>query len=152
MVKCQSSEMRNGHVRQSEPGVYEVAGDNVRLTYHPRLVELSDGTRLVHESQGGTLSSVWAGDLGDLYVEVVHLGDGPVGGELVAVIPDDETVLLGDLYSPDLPASVPRAWPEAVDLALGLTSATTIILSTVGPVERDELEAFHQRLLGVMHG
>lgn len=151
MVKCQSSEMRNGHVRQSEPGVYEVAGDDLRLTYRPRLVELSDGTQLAHESQDGTLASVWAADLGGLYVEVVHLGDGPIGGELVTVVPDDDTVLLGDLYSPDVPASVPQEWPEAVDLALGLTTATTRILTTAGPVERDELEAFHQRLLGVMH-
>jgi len=152
MVKCQSSEMSHGSVRESEPGVYEVAGDELSLTYRPRLVKLDDGTELAHESQGGTLASVWAGDLGGLYVEVVHLGDGPVGGELVAVVPDAETVLVGDLYTPDNPASVPMSWPEAVDLALGLTTESTRILATAGPVERDELEAFHQRLLGVMHG
>ena len=40
---------------------------------------------------------MWATDLGDRYVEVVHLGHGPEGGELVLVVPDADTVALGDL-------------------------------------------------------
>ena len=59
-----------------------VTGDERTLTYRPRLVTLSDDTTIEHESRGGTLSSVWAGDLGGRYVEVAHLGHGPEGGEL----------------------------------------------------------------------
>lgn len=112
---------------------------------------LADGSTVAHESQGGELSSVWATDLGDCYVEVVYLGDGPVGGELVVVVPGDDTVVIGDLYpGPELTEVTP-SWAEAVDLAVGLTTTDTTILTTYGPVTRDELDAAHQRLLGVLN-
>lgn len=128
-----------------------VEGTESTLTYDPRRVSLSDGTTVAHETQGGELSSVWASDLGDCYVEVVFLGDGPVGGELVVVVPDDDTVIIGDLYpGPDLTEVTP-SWAEAVDLAVGLTTADTTILTTYGPVTRNELDEAHQRLLGVLN-
>lgn len=143
--------MRDVSIGASEPDAFEVSGLTRHLTYLPRVVTLDDGTEIAHESQGGSLSSVWAGDLGDRYVEVVHLGDGPVGGELVLVVPDLDTVALGDLYTAEAPAATAE-WAAAVDLALGLVTADTTIFSSDGPVSRDELEAFHQRLLGVLHG
>jgi hypothetical protein len=150
MVKCQSSEVPVVGESQAEPGAYEVSGSERVLTYRPREVTLDDGTLIAHESQGGTLSSVWATDLGDRYVEVAYLGDGPVGGELVLVVPDQDVVVIGDLYATD-PAAATIGWAEAVDLTLGLTTVTTTILSSSGPVARDDLEAFHQRLLGVLY-
>lgn len=129
-----------------------IEGTDSALTYTPRGVTLSDGSVVAHESQGGDLSSVWATDLGDCYVEVVYLGDGPEGGELVVVVPGDDTVILGDLFpGPDL-TSVTPSWAEAVDLAVGLTTASTTILTSYGQVSRDELDAGHQRLLGVLNG
>ena len=129
-----------------------VTGDVHTLTYRPRRVTLSSGTFVMHESRGGTLSSVWAHDLGGRFVEVVHLGDGPIGGELVLVVPDVDVVAIGDLYTP-LPPPAPRpSWPAAVDLVVGLTTPRTRILTSTGFVSREELEAFHQRLLGLLHG
>jgi len=130
---------------------YEVSGSERTLTYWPRRVVIDDGTEIVHESRGGSLASAWATDLGNRYVEVIHVGDGPVGGELVLVVPDLDLVALGDLYRANPDAATPT-WAEAVDLTLGLTTLTTKILSSSGSVARDELEAFHQRLLGVLHG
>ncbi len=81
--KCQSSE-----VPDTAAFEHLVTGSERTLTYRPRRVTTDDGTEIVHESLGGTLASAWAGDLGDLYVEVIHLGAGPTGGELVLVVPD----------------------------------------------------------------
>lgn len=149
LVKCQSNGVT--HVNTDRDAV-AIEGDDSTLTYGPRSVTLTDGSVVAHESQGGGLSSVWAIDLGDCYVEVVYLGDGPVGGELVVVVPGDDTVIIGDLYpGPDL-AKVKPSWAEAVDLAVGLTTESTTILTTYGQVSRDELDAGHQRLLGVLNG
>ncbi len=146
--KCQSSEVAD--IAEFEGGC-TVSGSERTLTYRPRRISIDDGTEIAHESLGGSLASAWAGDLGDRYVEVIHVGDGPSGGELVLVVPDLDTVVLGDLYATSADGATPT-WAEAVDLALGLTTVTTTILSSAGPVTRDELEAFHQRLLGVLHG
>lgn len=130
---------------------YEVGGTERTLTYFPRRVTIDDGTEIVHESLGGTLVSAWAGDLGDQYVEVIHVGDGPCGGELVLVVPDLNVIVIGDLYAAS-PAGATPTWAAAVDLTLGLTTLSTKILSSSGLVTRDELEAFHQQLLGVLYG
>ena len=47
---------------------------------------------------------------------------------------------------------VEREVHAAVDLAVGLTRPTTRILTADGEISRDDLETFHQRLLGVLHG
>jgi hypothetical protein len=128
-----------------------ITGAERALTYGPREITLDDGTRLAHSSRGGDLESVWAGDLGDLYVEVVHLGDGPAGGELILVVPSQDLVVIGDLFDPE-PATVPPSWPVVVDLVLGLLTATTTVHTTHGDIDRDRLETFHQELLGHLHG
>lgn len=148
MVKCQSSEME-GIVVEGDSVV--VSGDERTLTYRPRLVTVSDGTTVEHETQGGSLSSVWATDLGDCYVEVVHLGHGPQGGELVLVVPGADTVVLGDLAGDDVSGATAE-WAGAIDLAIGLARPDSHILTSDGAIKRDELEDFHQRLLGVLHG
>lgn len=159
MVKCQSSEVAG--IRETGDGIVVVEGGEHTLTYSPRLVTLDDGTSIAHESQGGEMSSVWATDLGgDMFVEVAHLGDGPVGGELVMTITYigmDETlryVTIGDLWADELPAEVPPSWPVAVDLALGLMDGQArLIGSNAGaPLTKDDVEDLHQRLLGARHG
>ncbi|WP_159541027.1 hypothetical protein [Aeromicrobium sp. 9AM] len=144
-------------IRTNDDGAIVVEGTERSLTYTPRLVTLDDGTTVAHESQGGEMSSVWAADLGGgWFVEVAHLGDGPVGGELVMTatfIGLDETVryvAIGDLWADELPANVPPSWPVAVDLALGLMEGQVQILGA--DVTKDDVETLHQRLLGALHG
>ena len=144
-------------IQTNDDGSIVVEGTERSLTYLPRLITLDDGTTVAHESQGGEMSSVWATDLGgDWFAEVAHLGDGPVGGELVMTVTHiglDETVryvTIGDLWADDLPAHVPPSWPVAVDLALGLMDGEVHVL---GPgITKDDVETVHQRLLGALHG
>jgi hypothetical protein len=129
-----------------------IHGNDSALTYTPRALTFSDGQTIAHESQGGTLSSVRAFDLGDCYVEIVYLGDGPRGGELTVVVPGDDVVIVGDLYPGPEVSDVSPSWAEAVDLAIGLTTESTTIHTSHGQVTRDELDAAHQRLLGILNG
>lgn len=144
-------------IQTNADGAIVVEGAEQTLTYTPRLVTLDDGTTVAHESQGGEMSSVWAVDLGgDWFVEVAHLGDGPVGGELVMTVTHiglDETVryvAIGDLWADELPPDVPPSWPVAVDLALGLMEGEVHILGA--DITKDDVETLHQRLLGALHG
>lgn len=144
-------------IRETSGGHVIVDGGERSLTYTPRLVTLDDGTKIAHESQGGEMSSVWAADLGgNFFVEVAHLGDGPVGGELVMTVTYigiDETlryVAIGDLWADELPAEVPLSWPVAVDLALGLMDGDVRLIGT--DITKDDVETLHQRLLGALHG
>ncbi|MEJ7636249.1 hypothetical protein [Aeromicrobium sp.] len=142
---------------ETEPGAYRVSGITRSLTFRPRLVTLDDGTTIAHESQGGAMSAAWAIDLGDgVFVEIAHLGDGPVGGELVMTVtnidPDgtQRHVAIGDLWADELPEHVPTSWPVAVDLALGLLDGEAQV---IGPgITKDDIETLHQRLLGALHG
>lgn len=151
--KCQSNGVT--HVKTERDGIV-IKGSESSLTYSPRAVTLSDGTTITHESQGGSLSSVWATDLGDCYVEVVYVGDGPNGGELVVVVPADDVIIVGDLYPAgsdlDGPGDVPPTWPGAVDLAMGLTTTTTTVLTSHGQITREEFDDSHQQLLGAVNG
>jgi hypothetical protein len=144
-------------ISETADGLVVVQGRERSLTYTPRLVTLDDGTTVAHESRGGEMSSVWATDLGGgFFVEVAHLGDGPVGGELVMTVTWiglDETrryVAVGDLYATEVPDVVPPSWPAAVDLALGLMDRGVELLGT--DATKDDVETFHQRLLGALHG
>lgn len=155
LVKCQSSDVRD--IRTNADGGIVVEGDERSLTFTPRLVTLDDGTTVAHESQGGDMSSVWAADLGGGYfVEVAHLGDGPVGGELVMTVTHigmDQTlrfVAIGDLWAAELPERVSPSWPVAVDLALGLMDGEAQLLGS--GITKADVEALHQRLLGALHG
>jgi hypothetical protein len=146
-----------GGIKDSGDGTVVVEGAERSLTYTPRLVTLDDGTTVAHESRGGEMSSVWAADLGGgFFVEVAHLGDGPVGGELVMTVTYiglDETlryVTIGDLWADELPAHVPASWPVAVDLALGLMDGAVRIVGA--DISKADVEALHQRLLGALHG
>jgi hypothetical protein len=144
-------------ISETADGLVVVQGRERSLTYSPRLVTLDDGTTVAHASRGGEMSSVWATDLGGgFFVEVAHLGDGPVGGELVMTVTwiglheTRRYVAVGDLYATEVPDVVPPGWPAAVDLALGLMDGRVELLGT--DATKDDVEAFHQRLLGALHG
>lgn len=144
-------------IQTNDDSTITVTGTERSLTYAPRLITLDDGETVAHESQGGEMSSVWAADLGGgWFVEVAHLGDGPLGGELVMTVTFiglDETlryVAIGDLWADELPSHVPPSWPVAVDLALGLMEGEVQILGA--DITKDDVETLHQRLLGALHG
>lgn len=144
-------------IRETPGGHVIVDGGERSLTYTPRLVTLDDGTTVAHESQGGDMAAVWAIDLGgNFFVEIAHLGDGPVGGELVMTVTYigiDQTlryVAIGDLWADELPAEIPPSWPVAVDLALGLMDGDVRLIGT--DKTKADVETLHQRLLGALHG
>jgi hypothetical protein len=149
-------------IKDSGDGTVIVEGADRTLVYTPRQVTLDDGTTIAHESQGGDMASVWAADLGgDFFAEVAHLGDGPIGGELVMTVTYiglDETlryVAIGDLWADELPDHVPASWPVAVDLALGLLDGDVRLIGTPRvdpPLTKGDVETLHQRLLGALHG
>lgn len=68
-------------------------------------------------------------DLGGRRVEIVHLGRGHTGGDLLVVVPDAGVVFAGDLidatggpwFGPD---SFPHEWPATLDGLIGLLTAT----------------------------
>ncbi|MFO6451209.1 MULTISPECIES: hypothetical protein [unclassified Aeromicrobium] len=131
-------------------GAIEVVDGDQVLVYTPYAVTAPDGTTVAHESRGGSMASVWAGAVGEAFVEVSHLGHGPEGGELVMVVTRPghaPEVALGALVTDEVPADVPETWPAAVDLAIGLIAGDTLDSGT-----KDDVEDFHQRLLGVWFG
>jgi len=133
-----------------DDGTIEVVDGDQVLVYTPYAVTAPDGSTIAHESRGGAMAAVWATSVGETFVEVSHLGDGPEGGELVMVVTrpgHTPEVALGALVTDEIPATVPDSWPAAVDLALGL-----IVDETLDSGSKDDVEAFHQRLLGVWFG
>jgi hypothetical protein len=146
-----------GSIGVNDDGVVFIADDDLgTVLYEPRLVTLPDGTTIAHESRGGTLSSVAAIDHGEFFLEIAYLGDGPGGGELVmtASVPGRPVVsyvYLGDLWADEVPESVPESWPAAVDLAIGLLGPEALPVAGGAVITKDEVEAFHQRLLGVLY-
>lgn len=131
-------------------GKITVTEDDQVLVYTPYEVATSEGDIVAHESRGGELVGVWATSVGETFVEISHLGHGPAGGELVMVITEPGAapqVALGALVAEQVPTDVPPSWPVALDLALGL-----VIDDTLDGGSKDQIEAFHQRLLEVVHG
>jgi len=96
-----------------------------------------------------TFSSALTIDLGDRYVELVHPGRGHTAGDLVMRVPDADCVLAGDLVEQtddgDVPAygedCFPMEWPLTLDVVLGLTTASTVVVPGHGaPVDRGFVE------------
>jgi hypothetical protein len=146
-----------GSIGVNDDGVAFVAdAEHGTVLYEPRRVTLPDGTTIEHESQGGTLSAVAAVEHGEFFLEIAYLGDGPVGGELVMTVsvpsrPVASHVYLGDLWADEVPTRVPESWPAAVDLAIGLLGPEALPVAGGNVITKDDVEAFHQQLLGVLH-
>lgn len=94
-----------------------------------------------------TFSSALALDLGDRYVEVVHLGRGHTDGDAIVRVQDADVLFAGDLveesqerdgipgYGDDC---WPLEWPDTLDLLLGMATARTVVVPGHGaPVDRD---------------
>lgn len=146
MFNCQSSDVVDLQVRDN--GTIVVTSQDDSLVYTPYSVTAPDGTEVAHESRGGSLVGAWSTRVGDAFVEISYLGDGPQGGELVMVVSDASRthVALGALARGTIPAAIAPSWPAAVDLALGLVVDTTLDSGT-----KDDVDRFHQRLLAVAH-
>lgn len=85
-----------------------------------------------------TFSSAWATDLGDRYVEVVHLGRGHTAGDVLVRVPDADLLCAGDLlessaapsYGPDC---YPLDWGATLEQVSSLIGAGTIVVPGHGP-------------------
>ena len=92
-----------------------------------------------------TFSSTAVLDLGDRQLELVHPGRGHTDGDLVIRLPDVDVVLAGDLIEESGPPAYgddcwPMEWPLTLDIVLGLTTPTTVIVPGHGAVvDRDFL-------------
>ena len=113
----------------------------------PRAAALVEVEPVVPER---TFSSAISLDLGDRLVELVHPGRGHTSGDLVVRVPDADVVLAGDLVeeSTDRDAvpgfgddCYPMEWPLTLDVVLGLTTSSSVIVPGHGtPVDREFME------------
>lgn len=82
----------------------------------------------------GTLFSLIKGiDLGGIRVEALHTANGHTDGDVVAVIPQANVVLMGDLIEQGTDPwiddqSTLRTWPRAVDAGLGAAGDDTVFV------------------------
>ena len=90
-----------------------------------------------------TFSSAVAIDLGDRLVELVHPGRGHTSGDLVVRVPDVDVLVAGDLveestereHTPGFGADCyPMEWPLTLDILLGLTTSSSIVVPGHGAV------------------
>ena len=90
-----------------------------------------------------TFSSSSTIDLGDRYLELLHLGRGHTGGDLVVRVPDAACVFAGDLIeeSPDRDATpgfgddcFPLEWATTLDLLIGVLEPSSIVVPGHGTV------------------
>ncbi|MGO4256795.1 MBL fold metallo-hydrolase [Marmoricola sp. RAF53] len=94
-----------------------------------------------------TFSSALTLDLGDRVLELIHPGRGHTAGDLVVRVPDADVLLAGDLVEESAQRTAvpgfgadcfPMEWPTSLDLALTLTTASTVVVPGHGaPVDRD---------------
>lgn len=85
------------------------------------------------------LSSVWALDLGDRGVEVVHPGRGHTGGDVVVRVPDADVLLAGDLVEESAPPAYgpdcwPLEWAQTLQLVVSLLGPATAVVPGHGAV------------------
>ncbi len=98
-----------------------------------------------------TFSSAAVIDLGDRALELVHLGRGHTGGDLLVRVPDADVLLAGDLIeesesrdaTPGFGADCyPLEWPLTLDRALGLLTPGSVVVPGHGaPVGLDFVQA-----------
>jgi glyoxylase-like metal-dependent hydrolase (beta-lactamase superfamily II) len=103
------------------------------------------GTRVVVPDQ--TFSSAKVVDLGDRFVEVVHLGRGHTAGDAVVRVPEADVLYAGDLVEESaereaVPGfgedSFPLDWPATLDLLTGMVGEASVVLPGHGlPVDRE---------------
>jgi len=97
-----------------------------------------------------TFSSVWASELGDRYVEVVHLGRGHTAGDVLVRVPDADLVCAGDLIESSGPPSYgvdcyPLEWGATLEQVSSLIGTGTVVVPGHGPPV-DKAFVLEQRL------
>lgn len=111
-----------------------------------------------------TFSSAAVIDLGDRQVELVHLGRGHTGGDLVVRVPDADVVLAGDLLEESAPPaygddSFPLEWAPTLDLVLTLVAPGTVVVPGHGAVvdrgfveqQCDDIRAVGEGIRALLH-
>jgi glyoxylase-like metal-dependent hydrolase (beta-lactamase superfamily II) len=144
----------NGTFVESYAGVPVVAHEDAAAAlreHGDRLLEEAGrhtdvtGTRVVVPDQ--TFSSAKVVDLGDRFVEVVHLGRGHTAGDAVARVPDADVVFAGDLVEESAERAAvpgfgddcyPLDWPATLDLLTGMVGQPSVVVPGHGlPVDRE---------------
>ena len=131
-------------------GLYDADVDD------PRRAEVL-ATEVVVPDQ--TFSSARVVDLGDRYVELIHPGRGHTSGDLVVRVPDVDVVLAGDLIEESAerdatpgfgPDCWPLEWPLSLDVVLGLTTMTSVVVPGHGAVVDREFVEVQRNDIGVL--
>jgi glyoxylase-like metal-dependent hydrolase (beta-lactamase superfamily II) len=94
-----------------------------------------------------TFSSAKVVDLGDRFVEVVHLGRGHTAGDAVVRVPDADVLYAGDLVEESTERDAvpgfgddcyPLDWPATLDLLTGMVGQSSVVVPGHGlPVDRE---------------
>lgn len=122
------------HATEEAAARTTAAGERIQAAYRssedPRAAEILATTI---QPADHTFSSAAFIDLGDRIVELVHPGRGHTGGDLVARVPDADVLIAGDLVEESAPPalgadSYPLEWAPTLDLVLGMTTPTTVVV------------------------
>jgi glyoxylase-like metal-dependent hydrolase (beta-lactamase superfamily II) len=102
-----------------------------------------------------TFSSAVVLDLGDRLVELVHPGRGHTAGDLVVRVPDCDVLLAGDLVEESAAPGFggdcyPLEWPWTLDILLGLTTGTSVVVPGHGAVVDREFVETQRNQVGLV--
>ncbi|MDP2775242.1 MAG: MBL fold metallo-hydrolase [Nocardioides sp.] len=106
-----------------------------------------------------TFSSALSLDLGDRLVELVHPGRGHTAGDLVVRVPDCDTLLAGDLVEESALRNgvpgfggdcYPLEWPWTLDIVLGLTTSSSVVVPGHGAVVDREFVEVQRNQIGLV--
>jgi glyoxylase-like metal-dependent hydrolase (beta-lactamase superfamily II) len=134
-----------GHARNVKASSAEELDDPVRREMHD--------TDVVAPTE--TLSSVWAVDLGDRLVELVHPGRGHTDGDIVIRVPDADVVYAGDMVESSAPPSYgadsfPLDWPDSLDIVIGLLTPSSVVVPGHGPpVDREFVQGQRSEVVDI---
>lgn len=140
------------------------AGDRIKALYAESTGDAADPHRdevLATEvvAADHTFSSAVALDLGDRLVELVHPGRGHTAGDLVVRVPDADVLLAGDLVeeseaSGGVPGfgddCFPLEWPLTLDIVLGLTTSSSVVVPGHGAVVDREFVEDQRNQIGIL--
>lgn len=77
-------------------------------------------------------------DLGDRYVELVHLGHAHTHSDVVVNVPQSKVLFAGDLIENPHPwfgpASSPRGWPATLNMMIGMVQSDAIVVPGHGDI------------------
>lgn len=123
-----------------------------RADEDPRFVEMTETPLRLPDT---TFASVWTIDLGDCYVELVHVGRGHTAGDVVVNVPGSGVLIAGDVVEQSGPPSYgedswPLEWAGSLDLVAGLIPADAVVVPGHGdPVDRDFIEEQRQQIVDI---